>query len=183
MILTPTCNFSKNLEFWRKLYYTESMSRFSLISKEEKEKMKKIAIVLAVMVLLSLCGCCVSVFEEEPTFLAKDLPKELSSKRYSNTIECSVTIEDATFSYKDRGSLLSGLTITVYGTVTCVNNSSSYRSNQFAYKICDSNGYIVEKGVFSLRDYAEGDKFKEEFTCYFDAEPGETYAVEFCEKT
>ena len=145
--------------------------------------MKKIAIVLAVMVLLSLCGCCVSVFEEEPTFLAKDLPKELSSKRYSNTIECSVTIEDATFSYKDRGSISSGLTITVYGTVTCVKNSSIFSSNQFAYKICDSNRYIVEKGVFSIHDYAEGDKFREEFICYFDAEPGETYTVEFCEKT
>ena len=74
--------------------------------------MKKIAIVLAVMVLLSLCGCCVSVFEEEPTFLTKDLPKELSSKYLSDTIKCSVTIEDATFSYKDRGSISSGLTIT-----------------------------------------------------------------------
>lgn len=147
--------------------------------------MKKFTLVLSIVMILCLCGCNASVFKGKPTFLTKDLPRELScSRSFSDKTVYSVNIEDAQFSYSDEGLHRSKLTITVYGTVTYVESSYLNYSgiNQFAYKICDSEGYIVEKGVFSLDEYAVGDRFKEEFDCYFEAEPGETYTIEFIEK-
>lgn len=143
--------------------------------------MRKIALILVVLMMLSLCGCSITnFFHKDPIFQVENLPKELSSRRLTNDITCTIRIDDVKFSYQESFGMHE-LTITLYGMVIYKNTNSYISLDSFTYKICNSQGYIEEKGTFYLNGFDQGDKFKQEVTVYFEADPDETYTIELCE--
>ena len=71
--------------------------------------------------------------------------------------------------------------ITISGEKTYGGTSSSY--DVLAYKIYDSQGYMIDSGNIYLRNLVAGDKFKDDTIVVYDVTPGETYTIRFSEYT
>ena len=52
-----------------------------------------------------------------------------------------------------------------------------------AYKIYDSQGYMIDSGNIYLRNLVAGDKFKDDTIVVYDVTPGEAYTIRFSEYT
>lgn len=68
--------------------------------------------------------------------------------------------------------------ITILGEKTS-GNSDNLSYDMFNYKICDSEGYMVDSGsVFVGPSLGASDKFKDDSLVIYDLTPGETYTLQ-----
>jgi hypothetical protein len=111
--------------------------------------------------------------------MADDLPTEINVKGYDGKIESKIKIDQVTYVYDKEYT--SQLEITISGEKTYGETSSSY--DMIAYKIYDSQGYMIESGNIYLRNLVAGDKFKDDTIVVYDVTPGEAYTIRFSEYT
>ena len=111
--------------------------------------------------------------------VAEGLPAEINVKGYDGKSESKIKIEAVTYTYDKEYT--SQLKITVTGSKTFGETSSFY--DTIAYKIYDSDGYMVDSGHVFLRNLTAGDKFKDDSIVVYDVIPGETYTIKFSEYT
>lgn len=110
---------------------------------------------------------------------AKGLPAEVEVKSWDGSLQSRVQIDGVSFEFdKELGTQLR---ITVTGVKTYGIEDSMY--DLVGYKLYDSEGYVVASGDLFLDGLSEGDKFKDDSIWVFDAVPGETYTIEFCESS
>ncbi len=119
--------------------------------------------------------CCLPVLDVN--LVAENLPTEINVKSYNGSIESKIRIDEVTYIYDKN--LASTLKITVSGTKTYGNSSSSY--DMVSYKLYDSQGIVVETGQLYIRSISKGDKFKDDSINIYDITPGETYKIVFSE--
>ena len=111
--------------------------------------------------------------------MADGLPTEINVKGYDGKIESKIRIDQVTYVYDKEYT--SQLKITISGEKTYGGTSSSY--DVLAYKIYDSQGYMIDSGNIYLRNLVAGDKFKDDTIVVYDVTPGETYTIRFSEYT
>ena len=111
------------------------------------------------------------------TLKAETLPFDIEIKDYSGKTESIIRIEDV--AYEATGLSSAYLDVTVSGTKTF--GDVGYGYDTFKYKVCDSNGFVVDSGTIFLRNLSAGDKFKDDSITIFDVTPGEEYTIKFSE--
>lgn len=109
--------------------------------------------------------------------MTEGLPAEINVKGYDGKIESIIKIEEVTYIYDKEYT--SQLKITFTGEKTYGETSSSY--DVIAYKIYDSEGYMIDSGNAYLRNLTAGDKFKDDTIVVYDVTPGEIYTIQFYE--
>ena len=107
---------------------------------------------------------------KKTTVIIPSLPVTVNSSKTSTKI-INVTYELNT----------SSITLKITGEKLYDCDGVNYsRACAVRYKVYDSEGYIVDSGIYYTDALKVGDKFKnDEETIYFDVVPGETYTIEF----
>lgn len=108
---------------------------------------------------------------------ANGLPAEIDVKGFSGEVEAKIKVEEVSYTYDNEYT--SQLNISISGTKTYGGPSSLY--DVIAYKLYDSEGYVIHAGSVFLKDLVEGDKFRDDSITIFDVIPGEMYTIEFSE--
>ena len=111
------------------------------------------------------------------TLIAQDLPKEISIKGYDGNVESVVEISEVQYSFDQ--SITPKLEIVVIGKKIYGEEDSVY--DVIAYKMYDSEGFMVESGNIYLDSLSEGDKFRDDSLMIYDVVPGESYTIVFSE--
>lgn len=111
------------------------------------------------------------------TLVAENLPTEIIVKGYDGRIESKIRIEDVSYTYEKL--ITPTLKITVSGTKTYGTSKIGY--DMVAYKIYDSNGYVVDSGTLFINGVGKGDKFKDDSILVYNITPGDTYKIVFIE--
>lgn len=121
---------------------------------------------------------CLPVLDAQ--VICSPLPVELAVKDYSGKVQSILLVNTVT--YRFEKSYSPQLEITVSGEKTLEANSSVYSSpyDKIAYKLYDSDGYVVDSGSLYLQDLSMGDKFRDSIT-FYDAIPGMTYTLKLVE--
>ena len=145
------------------------------------KRVKIIAIILAVCMLSSMLTSCAigRVFDEiingsDINITLPDLPATIQDYSYSDEINATIKITNITYKV-DYGYT----TFYITGEKTYDIEGDDYdRYSSFSWKLYDSEGYVIEDGVFYTPSISVGDKFKDEETYVFkELDPEETYEL------
>lgn len=109
--------------------------------------------------------------------VAEGLPAQIDINGYDGEVESTIKIEEISYIY-DKG-YTSRLEITVLGEKTFGETNAFH--DVIAYKIYDSEGYLIDSGNIFLSNLAAGDKFKDDSIVVYDVTPGEVYTIQFSE--
>lgn len=115
---------------------------------------------------------CLPIKDLQVTF--DSFPLDIDIKGYDGGTEATIQITDA--SYEFEKDYTPKLKITVSGEKTYGNSGYSY--DDIAYKLYNSEGYLIDNGYIFLDSLSTGDKFRESVTIY-NVTPGETYTLKF----
>lgn len=105
-----------------------------------------------------------------------NLPVEINVKGYNGNTESIIKITEVSYTFEKEYT--PQLKITLTGQKTYGNNSGY---DIIAYKLYDSEEYLIDTGMVYLRSLDNGDKFKDDSIVIYDIVPGETYYLKLIE--
>ena len=104
-------------------------------------------------------------------------PLELKVKDFMGGTASVLQVQDAKYEF-DKG-FSPRLTITIMGEKKSGGSNSGY--DIISYKLCDSEGYVVDSGTIYLSSLSTGDRFKDDSAVIYDVVPGESYTFRLSE--
>ena len=111
------------------------------------------------------------------TVEGEGLPVELTLKAFDGRMTAQIRIDGVEFlpedSMEDWGTLI------VKGEKTAEGSGLGIGFDLVDYKLCDSEGYVVDTGTLYLENLSAGDSFKNDSILLHDLVPGEHYTVRF----
>ena len=111
------------------------------------------------------------------TMEGEGLPTELTLKDFSGSTNAKIRIDGVEFvpdpELEDWGTLI------VKGEKTAEGSGLGIGYDLVDYKLCDSEGYVVDTGTLYLENLSAGDSFKNDSILLHDLVPGEHYTVRF----
>ncbi|MBP3919190.1 MAG: hypothetical protein J6I50_08470 [Clostridia bacterium] len=107
-------------------------------------------------------------------------PQEIKVTDYRGETDAILQITDITYEFEKEYT--PKLKITVFGEKTYDKSGSYSAYDIIEYKLCDSEGYIINSGSVFLDSLREGDKFKDDSIIIYDLIPGETYELRLMER-
>lgn len=113
---------------------------------------------------------CLPVSDIELT--VDNLPVELKVKGYDGSTESIIKITKVSYIFDKE--YMPQLKITLTGQKTYGSNSVY---DIIAYKLYDSEEYLIDTGMVYLRSLDNGDKFKDDSIVIYDVIPGEMYSL------
>ncbi|MCM1120840.1 MAG: hypothetical protein NC543_15960 [bacterium] len=117
---------------------------------------------------------CLPISDIELT--VDNLPVEVKVKGYDGSTESIIKITEVSYTFEKEYT--PQLKITLTGQKTYGNNSVY---DIIAYKLYDSEEYLIDTGMVYLRSLDNGDKFKDNSIVIYDVIPGETYSLRLTE--
>lgn len=105
-----------------------------------------------------------------------DLPVEIKVKGYDGKTESIIKITEVSYTFEKEYT--PQLQIILTGQKT-YGSSSVY--DMIAYKLYDSEKYLVDTGIIYLSSLDNGDKFKDDSIVIYDVVPGENYSLRLTE--
>lgn len=105
-----------------------------------------------------------------------NLPVEIKVKGYDGSTKSIIKITEASYTFEKEYT--PRLKITLTGQKTYGNNSVY---DVIAYKLYDSEEYLINTGMVYLKSLDNGDKFKDDSIVIHDVIPGETYSLRLME--
>ncbi len=107
-----------------------------------------------------------------------NLPVEIEQKGYNGKLESKIAITEATYKIENNG-MSSRADFEIRGEKLDGEDGMA-SMNVFAYRLLDSEGYLVDSGQVMLDPSLKvGDKFKDDSLTVYDLTPGESYTLEF----
>ena len=122
------------------------------------------------------CQALYNLPVKDIVFLADGLPLKIEQKAYDGSIGSVLQIES--IDCETETNYLISSTITIFGQKT-YSGPQDMGYDHVAYKIYDSENYMVESGTVYLNGLGEGEKFRDDSLTIYDLMPGETYTISF----
>lgn len=117
---------------------------------------------------------CLPVSDIE--LIVDNLPVELKVKGYDGRTQSIINITEVSYVFEKE--YIPQLKITLIGQKTYGSNSVY---DIIAYKLYDSEEFLIDSGMVYLRSLDNGDKFKDDSIVIYDVIPGETYSLRLIE--